>query len=67
MNGIVGVRLNVAFKIIVANYCNSEYRLSKNQILAHLLTHAGSTIPTTISLPEILGVIEETTAAEHEK
>lgn len=45
MNGI-GVRPNVAFKVIIENYGNGEYHLVENQTLAHLLPHAGEIVPT---------------------
>lgn len=64
MNGIVEVLLNVAFKLIVGNYDSGEYRLAKNQILAHLLLHAGKLVHTSIRLMEILGVTEKTSSSK---
>lgn len=64
MNGIVEVRPNVAFKVVIENYDSGEYRLVKNQTLAHLLLHAVAIVPKSISLIEILGVVEETLVSE---
>lgn len=57
---------NVAFKFIVANYGSVKFRLTENQILEKLLPHAGSVLLASISLLEILLVIEETAVAEDE-
>lgn len=64
INGIVEVRPNVAFKLIVANYGGGEYFHAKNQILENFLTYGGSLVPTSISLIEVLGLTEETSLSK---
>lgn len=49
----------VEFKIIVANHVTGEYRLNKNHIFVRFQPHSGTVVPTSITLMEILVVIEE--------
>lgn len=56
MNGIVDVRLSMAFKIFIENYGRGRCRLNWNQTLAHIFLQPGAVAPIKISLFEIFGV-----------
>ena len=55
-NGVVQVEPNQVFRILVANFGDYPYRLSKNQIIGTLLPHPTAVIPSSVMLSDILGV-----------
>lgn len=56
MNGIVDVRKNVPFKMLLGNYGNKRCRIPKNQTVAHFLPKQSELTTTTVNLVEVLGL-----------
>ena len=60
-NGVVQVDPHKPFGVLIANFGKTPYRLSKNQVVGHLLPHPTAVLPSAISLADVLGVTVDST------
>lgn len=58
MYGIVQVRQNIQFRILISKYSRNAYVIFKKQVVEHLDTQKSGAMPTKIILNEILGITE---------
>ena len=55
-NGVIHIEPKQSFRILLANFGLSPYRLAKNQVVAAALPHPTGIIPSNISMAEVLGL-----------
>ena len=58
-NGIVFIKPDIPFRILIANFKKTPFTLAKGQVVARLLEHPTQVFPSKVTVGEVLGIVED--------